>query len=87
MEKRLTEEQINKICANLRALDFLEKNKVLVDAHDDMKNEAEKFKALIKKVIDELTDEERDEVLEIHKIQREALDKKLARKLKKPKKK
>jgi hypothetical protein len=79
MENRLTEEQIDRICANLRAIDFLKKNQDKFQKHPEMKKEMDKMQALVKQVMEILTDEQRDHVLEVHKLQLEAIEKEQAK--------
>jgi hypothetical protein len=82
MENQLTEEQIDRICANLRAIDFLRRNQDKLEKHPEMKIQIAKLKAGVKAIMDILTDEQRDKVLEIHKVQTEAIEKKLTNKQK-----
>lgn len=87
MEHKLTELEINKICANLRAVDFFRKHRDEIAAFPDMLAVSERFEASVKELMSYLTEEQIDHVLEIHKIQAEAIEKKIARKEKRDKKK
>lgn len=85
MEIELSNEMIDKICANLRVIDFLRKNQEEFEKHPEMKKQMDNMRTHVKQLMDLLSDEQRDQVLEEHKIQSEAIEKKLAKKLKKKK--
>jgi hypothetical protein len=80
MENELTDDEINEICMFLRVIDLMKKNQEIVDTNPAMKNEIEAMSKLVKEIMDKLSDEQRDKVLETHKIQAEIVEKELQRK-------
>jgi len=80
MEYELSDDEINHLCMFMRVIDLMKKNHIIVDSNPEMKNEIEKLNKWVKELMDKLTDEQRDMVLETHKIQAEYLEKALKRK-------
>jgi hypothetical protein len=78
----LTEEQIDRICENLRVIDFLSRNQEKIEINPEMKKQMKLFREKVKEIMDILTDEQRDKVLETHKTQTETVRKELAKRQK-----
>ena len=87
MEVELGERIINEICSYLRMMDFLNKHMDHIKSEPEMLIQYEKLAYAVKSLMSNLSEEHIDQVLEIHKIQAEAIEKKLARKEKRDKKK
>ena len=73
MEKELTEEQINRLCADLRAYEFLMNTKDVWGGNAEIMKQFILLEDGMKKIMEALTDEQRDRVLEEHKLQSAAL--------------
>jgi hypothetical protein len=87
MDHELTENEIDRICSYLRVIDLTKKHPDEVDSLPQLKDEVEKLSALVKEIMDGLSEEQRDKVLETHKVQSEAIANKLVMTDKKKKKK
>jgi len=83
MENDLTADMIDRICSNLRAMDFLNDHQAELEKIPDFKKQFEHFSALNKQLMNQLSEEQLNKVLETHKIQKEAIVKKLQKKKKK----
>jgi len=80
MERELTDEQISQICMYMRVIDFMGKNQKVLNEHVEMKEQYDKLRLVVSQIMEKISEEERDELLEIHKIQLEELAKKEAKK-------
>ena len=85
MERELTDEQISQICMYMRVIDFMRKNQKVLDENLEMKKNYEKLCLTVNDLMENISDEQRDEVLEVHKIQLEEIAKKEAKKQRKKK--
>jgi hypothetical protein len=77
MDKKLTIEEIDKICSNLRAVDFMKRHHKEIERIPELKEQYDLLSKSVKEIMNHLTDEQRDKVLERHKIQSDALAEKL----------
>jgi hypothetical protein len=73
MESTLSEDEINQICMYMRIVDLMKNNQEIVDSHPEMADIVTQLNASVGKIMDILTDEEKDELLETHRIQLEEL--------------
>ncbi len=87
MAHDLTDDEIDQICSFLRVIDLMKKHEAEVNSLPELKENVEKMSALVKEMMNQLTEEQQDEILEIHKLQAEAVAKEVERKLKRKKKK
>jgi len=83
MEHELTDEEISHVCMYMRVIDLMRKNQKILDKNEELKKQFEKLCLLVGQLMENFTDEQRDEVLEEHKIQLEELAKKEAKKQRK----
>jgi len=80
MERELTDEQVSQLCMYMRVIDFMGKNQKVLDENVEMKKQYENLRLTVSQIIDNISEEERDAVLEIHKIQLEEIAKQEAKK-------
>jgi hypothetical protein len=80
MERELTDEQVSQLCMYMRVIDFMGKNQKILDENVEMKKQYENLRLTVSQIIDNISEEERDAVLEIHKIQLEEIAKQEAKK-------
>ena len=83
MERELTDEQVSQLCMYMRVIDFMGKNQKVLDENVEMKKQYENLRLTVSQIIDNISEEERDAVLEIHKIQLEEIAKQEAKKQRK----
>ena len=79
MERDLTNEEISQLCMYMRVIDFMRKNQKVLDENLEMKKNYEKLCLTVNDLMENISDEQRDEVLEVHKIQLEEIAKKEAK--------
>ena len=77
MEPDLNEDELAQICASMRLIDYLESLKGQIENDPNVMNPLTKLKACVKEQLDKLTDEQVNEVLEVHKLQEEYIDEEL----------
>ena len=89
MEHELTDEEISHVCMYMRVIDLMRKNQKILSENEEIKKNYDKLCLLVSQLMENISEEQRDEVLEVHKIQLEEIAKKEAKKLRKkqPKKK
>jgi len=89
MEREMTDKEISQLCMYMRVIDFMGKNQKILSENEEMKMNYDKLCLTVNEIMENISDEQRDEVLEVHKIQLEEIAKKEAKKLRKkqPKKK
>ena len=80
MERELTDEQVSQLCMYMRVIDFMGKNQKILDENVEMNKQYENLRLTVSQIIDNISEEERDAVLEIHKIQLEEIAKQEAKK-------
>ena len=73
MSMSLSEEEINQICMYMRIVDFMRNNQEMVDSNPEMVDLVAQLNTCVGRIMDILTDEEKDELLEVHRIQMEEL--------------
>jgi len=85
----MTDKEISQLCMYMRVIDFMGKNQKILSENEEMKMNYDKLCLTVNEIMENISDEQRDEVLEVHKIQLEEIAKKEAKKLRKkqPKKK
>lgn len=74
MPEELTEEKIKSILMILRIIDLFHKNLKNIEKLPEMKKEYKSLSSELNEIMRNLTDEQRDKVLEIHKIQMQELN-------------
>jgi hypothetical protein len=77
MDHKLTDEEIDRICSNLRAVDFMKRHQAEINKIPELKEQNDLLSKSVKELMNKLSEEQRDKVLEIHKIQSEAIAEKL----------
>jgi len=85
MEPKLTDEQISEICMYMRVIDLMRKNQKILSENEEIKKQYDKLCLLVSHLMENISEEQRDEVLEEHKIQLEEIAKKEAKKQRKKK--
>ena len=80
MERELTDEQVSQLCMYMRVVDFMGKNQKILDENVEMKKQYENLRLTVSQIMESISEEEWDEVLEIHKIQLEEIAKQEAKK-------
>lgn len=80
MEHELTDEEISHVCMYMRVIDLMRKNQKILDENEEIKVQYEKLCLLVNQLMENFTDEQRDEILEEHKRQLEELAKQEAKK-------
>lgn len=83
MEIKLTAMQKTQLCSYMRVIDLMGRSKKIMDEIPGMREEYEKLCVQTKKIMDTLTDIQRDEMLDMHKKQMESIAKKELKKKKK----
>ena len=68
-EFKLTKESINRLCSDLRAIDFCNKHAKELNSAPGYKENFEALTKTVKQIWDLLTEEQRDKVLAEHKVQ------------------
>jgi hypothetical protein len=69
MKNQLTEEEISKILTMLRIIDLFHKNLKNIEKLPEMKKKYKSLSSELNEIMRNLTDEQRNKVLEIHKTQ------------------
>ena len=85
MEHDLTNEEISQLCMYMRVIDFMRKNQNVLDQNAEMKKNYDKLCLTVNELMENISEEQRDEVLEEHKIQMEEIAKEEAKKQRKKK--
>ena len=67
MIQKLTDDQISSLCMYMRVIDFFRKNRNVLN--EEMEQHYYILCKNVNEIMEALTDEQRDEILEIHKIQ------------------
>ncbi len=83
MERDLTNEEISQLCMYMRVIDFMRKNQKVLDENAEMKKNYDKLCLTVNELMENISEEQRDEVLEEHKIQLEEIAKEEAKKQRK----
>ena len=88
MEKRdLTEDEINTLCRDMRVVDLFKKNPDILDSNPDIKQYFDKYCSLVDQIIECISEEQLDIVLERHRLQLQDIDDEIIKKEKRKKKK
>ncbi|WP_320054334.1 hypothetical protein [uncultured Acetobacteroides sp.] len=73
MSMSLSDEEINQICMYMRIVDFMRDNQEMVESNPEMVELVAQLNTCVGKIMDVLTDEEKDELLEEHRFQLEEI--------------
>ena len=74
MENELTNETISKLCMMMRIIDLFHKNLKNIEKLPEMKKEYKSLSSELNEIMRNLSDDQRDKVLEIHKKQMQELN-------------
>ena len=89
MENKLSKDEINTFCMYMRVIDLMNKNITILNDNPPIKKEYDLMCKAENQIMSTLSEEERDKILEIHKLQLEKIakieDRKQARNQKKAK--
>ena len=80
MEEELTDQTIAELCSFMRVIDLMKKNQDKVDENPELKETVEKLCTNVNLIMEQLTEEQSDKVLEIHKVQSERIARRLKKK-------
>ena len=67
--EELTDDLINELCSYLRVIDLMQKNPEIVNSNAELKKEYEAVCKTTNDIMEALSDEQRDKVLETHRSQ------------------
>ena len=87
MEEQLDDENVSQLCMFMRIIDLFDKNETIVNANPEMADTVNELREKVKRIMDMLSDEQKDYVLEEHKIQTEYVAKQIEKDKKKALKK
>ncbi len=76
MERELTDHEIAELCSFMRVIDLMKKNQNILDEKPELQEMIDKLCSSVNFIMEQLSEEQRDEVLEIHKEQLEEIAKK-----------
>jgi hypothetical protein len=68
-DEELTDDMINELCSYLRVIDLMQKNPEMVNSNAELKKEYEAVCKTTNDIMEALTEEQRDKVLETHRLQ------------------
>ena len=74
MAEELTDETISKICMMMRIIDLFHKNLKNIEKLPEMKKEYKSLSSELNEIMRNLSDEQRERVLDIYKIQMQELN-------------
>ncbi len=74
MEEELSEEKVAQLCKFMRIIDLFDKHKAEIDPFTEIVDSVQEIRELVDKIMSLLSDEQKDYVLEVHKIQTEYLE-------------
>lgn len=75
MERKLADNQVNQLCMYMRIIDLMEKNLDRIDANTELKKQYKKLCNHVDEILENISDEEKYEILEIHEFQLNELKK------------
>lgn len=78
----LTEDEINQLCRDMRIVDLFRSNQSILDENPEIKQEFEKYCKLVSDVVDLISEEQLNIVLETHRLQLLEIESKFAKKKK-----
>jgi len=87
MEEQLDDENVSQLCMFMRLIDLFDKNESIVNSNPEMADTVNELREKVKCIMDMLSDEQKDYVLEEHKIQTEYVAKQIEKDKKKALKK
>jgi len=73
MKPELTDKEISQLCMYMRVIDLMGKNQKILSDNEEIKKNYDKLCLTVSEIMDNISDEQRDEVLEVHKIQLEEI--------------
>ena len=77
MEEQLDDENVSQLCMFMRLIDLFDKNESIVNSNPEMADTVNELREKVKCIMDMLSDEQKDYVLEEHKIQTEYVAKQI----------
>ncbi|NDP23153.1 MAG: hypothetical protein GZ091_19050 [Paludibacter sp.] len=73
MERKLTDDEISHVCMYMRVIDLMGKNQKILSENVEIKKNYDKLCLTVNEIMENISDELRDEVLEEHKMQLEEI--------------
>ena len=77
MIEDLDEENVSQLCMFMRIIDLFDKNEAIVNTNPEIADTVKELREKVKSIMDLLSDEQKDYVLEEHKIQTEYVAKQI----------
>ena len=87
MEEELSDDQVDELCMFMRVIDLFDKNKEIIEKNPEIVKANIELREKVNSIMDLLTDEQKDRVLEEHKLQSEYVAKQIEKDKKKAEKK
>ena len=76
MEEELTEEMINELCSFMRTVEFMKKNEKIWKSNPEVKKTYDDASRGLNEIMEALTEEQKNIVLEMHRKQLKNINKK-----------
>lgn len=73
-DNELDDEMVNQLCMYMRVIDLFQKNEEEIDDNDELKETVQNLNAKVKELMDMLTDEQKDLVLEVYQLQKQEME-------------
>lgn len=74
-ENELDDEMVNKLCMYMRVIDLFQKNSHEIEDNEELKESIKDLKSQVKILMDMLSDEEQNLVLEVYQLQKQEMEK------------
>ncbi len=73
-DNELDDEMINQLCMYMRVIDLFQKNSNEIENNEELKETVQNLNAKVKELMDMLTDEQKDLVLEVYQLQKQEME-------------
>ena len=73
MKNELTDEEKSHLCMYMRVIDLMGKNQNVLDENKEIKEKYDKLCLTVNQIMETISEEQQDEVLEMHKVQLQEL--------------
>lgn len=75
MERKLADDQVNQLCMYMRIIDLMQKHLSRLDTNLELKKQYKKLCKYVDEILETISDEEKDEIMEMHEFQLNELKK------------
>ena len=86
-DAELSDEMVAQLCKFMRLIDLFDKNETIIEDNLELVDTVKELRVQVNRIMDLLSDEQKDYVLEVHKIQTEYIAEELKKEEKNAKKK